>query len=92
MITFRDTADLEQALRRAAEAHSRHEQRTGHPDPDWPRWYAEHLTREHRFAHLPTRVDPTGTTAPTSHPLTPTDQDVLHYAAGGHDWGDPTDA
>jgi hypothetical protein len=33
------------ALRRAAAAHHLHEQETGRPDPDWPRWYAEYMTR-----------------------------------------------
>lgn len=32
-------------LKRAAEAHGEHEKETGQPDPDWPAWYAEHMTR-----------------------------------------------
>ena len=31
------------ALRRAAEAHDRHEQETGHADEDWPAWYAQFM-------------------------------------------------
>jgi hypothetical protein len=31
-------------LKRAAEAHGRHEKELGKPDPDWPQWYAEHMT------------------------------------------------
>ena len=37
---------LTEALRRAAAAHGIHEQETGHEDPDWPSWYAAHMTRE----------------------------------------------
>ena len=29
-------ADLAQALRLATDAHGRHEEEIGHPDPDWP--------------------------------------------------------
>ena len=32
-------------LKRAAEAHGLHEKELGKPDPDWPQWYAEHMTR-----------------------------------------------
>jgi hypothetical protein len=35
---------LTDALQRAADAHRFHELENG-PDPDWPRWYAEHMTR-----------------------------------------------
>lgn len=35
---------LTDALQRAADAHHFHELENG-PDPDWPRWYAEHMTR-----------------------------------------------
>jgi hypothetical protein len=33
------------ALKRAAAAHGVHEETLGRPDPDWPQWYAEHMTR-----------------------------------------------
>ncbi|MFI5488373.1 hypothetical protein ACIBXA_11595 [Micromonospora echinaurantiaca] len=39
------TEVLLDALKRAAEAHGVHEQQLGRPDPDWPQWYAEHMTR-----------------------------------------------
>jgi catechol 2,3-dioxygenase-like lactoylglutathione lyase family enzyme len=39
------TAILLQALKSAAAAHGVHEKELGRPDPDWPKWYAEHMTR-----------------------------------------------
>jgi len=45
-LTFDSARDLAGALRRAAEAHGRHEEEIGHPDPDWPDWYAAYLGRE----------------------------------------------
>ena len=45
-LTFDSARDLASALRRAAEAHGRHEEEIGHPDPDWPDWYAAYLERE----------------------------------------------
>ncbi len=36
---------LLEALNRAAAAHGVHEKELGRPDPDWPQWYAEHMTR-----------------------------------------------
>jgi hypothetical protein len=44
--TFDSASDLARALLRAAEAHSRHEEAIGHPDPDWPRWYASYLEQQ----------------------------------------------
>ena len=38
--------DLAAALRRAADAHGRHEDEIGHPDPDWPDWYAQYMVDE----------------------------------------------
>ena len=35
---------LTDALQRATDAHHAHEEEHG-PDPGWPRWYAEHMTR-----------------------------------------------
>lgn len=37
-------------LKRAAQAHGVHEKELGKPDPDWPQWYAEHMTRTLRDA------------------------------------------
>jgi hypothetical protein len=52
--TFDSAADLAAALRRAEAAHSRHEEATGQPDPDWPDWYALYLVRESAGEELPT--------------------------------------
>jgi hypothetical protein len=32
-------------LKRAAKAHGVHELELGKPDPEWPQWYAEHMSR-----------------------------------------------
>ena len=40
-------------LKRASQAHGIHEKETGKPDPDWPQWYAEHMTRTLRKAAYP---------------------------------------
>ncbi|WP_370949553.1 hypothetical protein AB5J62_18970 [Amycolatopsis sp. cg5] len=45
-VVYTSTADLEQALRRAAAAHGEHEKELGHYDEAWPVWYAEHMARE----------------------------------------------
>ena len=37
---------LADALRRAAAAHDRHAEDSGHDDPDWPDWYAQYLADE----------------------------------------------
>ena len=37
---------LAAALRRAEAAHAEHEKRIGHPDADWPDWYADYIVRE----------------------------------------------
>jgi len=44
--TYESTHDLAAALRRAADAHGHHEQAIGHPGPDWPDWYAQHMIDE----------------------------------------------
>ncbi|MBQ1026437.1 hypothetical protein [Micromonospora sp. C95] len=44
--TYDSVDDLAAALRRAASAHDRHEKELGHPDPDWPDWYARHMVDE----------------------------------------------
>lgn len=36
---------LLEALKSAEAAHGVHEKELGRPDPDWPQWYAEHMTR-----------------------------------------------
>ena len=37
--TYESVSDLAEAIRRAEEAHGKHEERTGEADPDWPDWY-----------------------------------------------------
>jgi hypothetical protein len=34
-------------------AHGQHEKGLGHPDRDWPDWYAEYLVREQAGEALP---------------------------------------
>ncbi len=36
-------AELAEALREAEQAHAAYEQSLGHPDPDWPAWYASFI-------------------------------------------------
>ena len=45
--------DLAQALRRAANAHGEHENRSGHADANWPDWYAAYMLAEATGAELP---------------------------------------
>jgi hypothetical protein len=52
-VTYSSTQDLIQALIRAAMAHGQHEQRIGHPDPEWPVWYAEYMVNERTGRELP---------------------------------------
>jgi catechol 2,3-dioxygenase-like lactoylglutathione lyase family enzyme len=51
--TFDSATDLATALRRAAAAHGKHEERTGQADPDGPDWYAEYMVREQAGDELP---------------------------------------
>lgn len=44
--SYESPTDLADALRRAASAHDRHEKEIGHPDPDWPAWYARYMVDE----------------------------------------------
>jgi hypothetical protein len=44
--TYDSPTDLAAALRRAADAHGHHEEEIGHPDPDWPDWYAQYMVDE----------------------------------------------
>jgi hypothetical protein len=52
--TYESVSDLADALRRAEEAHGKHEERTGEADPNWPDWYAEYMVREQAGEELPT--------------------------------------
>jgi hypothetical protein len=45
-LIFDSTSELEQALRRAAAAHGKHEEEIGEEDADWPVWYAQHMAQE----------------------------------------------
>jgi hypothetical protein len=45
-VAFTSSTELAAALRRAEAAHAEYEKRTGHPDPNWPDWYAEYIVRE----------------------------------------------
>ncbi|HYO80465.1 MAG TPA: VOC family protein [Bryobacteraceae bacterium] len=51
--TFASTADLSNAMQRAAAAHGQHEARLGQSHPNWPDWYAEYMVREQAGAELP---------------------------------------
>jgi catechol 2,3-dioxygenase-like lactoylglutathione lyase family enzyme len=51
--TFTSTVELASALRRAADAHGEHENRTGQHDVNWPDWYAEYLVKEQAGQQLP---------------------------------------
>jgi catechol 2,3-dioxygenase-like lactoylglutathione lyase family enzyme len=46
LAAFDSVAGLAQALRRAADAHGKHEEEVGHADPDWPDWYAQYIADE----------------------------------------------
>ena len=52
--TFTSANDLASAMRRAAAAHDKHEERTGQGDANWPDWYAAHMTAEQAGTELPT--------------------------------------
>lgn len=51
--TFRDAAELQEALIRAATAHGEHEERTGEYDAEWPVWYAKYMVAEQSGEELP---------------------------------------
>jgi hypothetical protein len=51
--TYESVEDLAEALRRAAEAHGKHEERIGAADPNWPDWYALFMVREGAGEELP---------------------------------------
>ena len=44
--TYDSASDLAAALSRAEAAHGLHEKELGHPDPDWPGWYAQYMLDE----------------------------------------------
>jgi hypothetical protein len=44
--TYESSDQLAAALRRAAEAHGRHEAEIGHADENWPDWYARFMVQE----------------------------------------------
>jgi catechol 2,3-dioxygenase-like lactoylglutathione lyase family enzyme len=44
-VVYRSAAELEQALRDTAVAHGEYERELGHPDENWPAWYADHMAR-----------------------------------------------
>ena len=46
LAVFDSVAGLADALRRAEAAHGKYEKETGHPDPDWPDWYAQYMADE----------------------------------------------
>ncbi len=52
--TYESVDDLADALRRAEDAHGKHEQQTGKADPNWPDWYALYMVRERAGEELPT--------------------------------------
>jgi hypothetical protein len=51
--TYESVEDLAEALRRAEEAHGKHEERTGERDENWPDWYALYMVRERAGEELP---------------------------------------
>jgi catechol 2,3-dioxygenase-like lactoylglutathione lyase family enzyme len=52
--TFASASDLANAMRRAATAHGKHEERTGgQRDENWPDWYAAYMVAEQSGANLP---------------------------------------
>ena len=51
--SFASANDLAGALRRAAAAHGKHEQRIGKEDPNWPDWYATYMVAEQAGTELP---------------------------------------
>ena len=52
--TYASEADLAAAMRRASEAHGKHEKRNGgQHDENWPGWYAEYMVAEQAGKELP---------------------------------------
>jgi catechol 2,3-dioxygenase-like lactoylglutathione lyase family enzyme len=46
LAVYGSVTNLADALRRAADAHARHEKEIGHSDSDWPSWYARYMASE----------------------------------------------
>jgi catechol 2,3-dioxygenase-like lactoylglutathione lyase family enzyme len=46
LTAYDSVAALAEALRRAEAAHGKHEEELGHPDADWPDWYAQYMADE----------------------------------------------
>ena len=44
-VVYRSAGELETALRDAAAAHGKYEGELGHPDAEWPAWYADYMAR-----------------------------------------------
>lgn len=51
--SFSSAGDLASAMRRASEAHGKHEARTGKIDSNWPDWYAAYMVAEQSGEKLP---------------------------------------
>jgi catechol 2,3-dioxygenase-like lactoylglutathione lyase family enzyme len=51
--SYSSASDLAAAMVRAETAHGEHEQRIGHPDAEWPDWYAAYMVAEQAGAELP---------------------------------------
>jgi catechol 2,3-dioxygenase-like lactoylglutathione lyase family enzyme len=51
--TFASANDLASAMRRAAAAHGKHENRNGQRDAKWPDWYAAYMAAEQAVTELP---------------------------------------
>ncbi len=86
-LAFDSATDLARALRRAADAHARHEEQTGRPDPDWPSWYALYLEREQAgLEHertFPARLD--GITVPVAIVSSRTEAELIVGMLRNHD-------
>ena len=54
MTTFKSSAELAAARRRAAASHGEHERKLGGSDSDWPAWYADYIVREQTGQPSPT--------------------------------------
>lgn len=50
---YSSASDLASAMRRASEAHGKHEARTGKADANWPDWYASYMVAEQSGEKLP---------------------------------------
>ena len=53
--TFASASDLASVLRHAETAHGEHEKCIGHPDANWPEWYAAYIAAEQSGKELPNR-------------------------------------